>query len=50
MKMTPNPRIHHMYLLYFFMELYFFDYIKDLFIPETKKHLNSAMNLSEFFV
>ena len=49
MKMTPNPSIHHMYHLDFFMKLYFMDYIKAVVIPETKKRLNSDMNLGEYF-
>ena len=48
-KMTPNPRIHHMSCLYLFVKLYFMDYIKDVVILETKKRLNSDMNLSEYF-
>ena len=47
--MTPNPSIQHMSRLNFFMNLYFIDYIKDVVIPVTKKHLNSDMNLSEYF-
>ena len=49
-KMTPIPRIQHMYFLNLFMKLYLMDYTKDVFIPETNKYLNSAMNSSEFFV
>ena len=33
----------------FFMKLYFMDYIKDVVIPETNKHLNSDINWSEYF-
>ena len=47
--MTPIPRIQKTYQHNFFMNLYFMDYIKDVVIPETKKRLNSAMNLSEYF-
>ena len=50
MKMTPTPRIQHMSRLELFMNLYFMDYIKYVFIPETNKHLNSSMNLSEYFL
>ena len=49
LKMTPNPRIQHISRLYFFMKLYFVDYINDVVIPETNKRLNSAINLSEYF-
>ena len=31
------------------MKLYFMEYIKDVVIHETNKHLNSDMNLSEYF-
>ena len=48
LKMTPIPRIHHISCLNFFMKLYFMEYIKDLFIPDNKKCLNSSINLSEF--
>ena len=48
-KMTRIPSIYHMSRLKFFMKLYLMDYIKDVFIPETNKCLNSAMNLSEYF-
>ena len=47
--MTPIPRIQHMSRLDLFIKLYFMEYIKDVFIPETNKHINLAMNLSEFF-
>ena len=47
--MTPNPKIHHMSRLYFFMKLYFMNYIKDVVIPDTIKHPNSSMNLSDYF-
>ena len=49
LEMIPNPRIQHMYRLYFFIELCFIEYIKDVVIPENNKHLNSDMNLSEYF-
>ena len=49
LKMTPIPRIQYMSRLYFFMKLYFMNYIKDIVIPETNKRLNSDMNLSEYF-
>ena len=34
--------------LNFFMKLYFIEYINDVVIPDTNKHLNSDMNLSEY--
>ena len=34
----------------FFMKLYLMDYNKDVVIPETNKRLNSAINLSEYFI
>ena len=49
MKMTPIPRIQHMSRLNFFTKLYFMEYIKDVVIPETKKCINSDMNLSDYF-
>ena len=49
LKITPNPSIQQLYLLDFFMKLYFMDSIKDVVIPETNKHINSDMNLSEYF-
>ena len=49
LKMTPIPRIQHISRLHFFMKLYFMDYIKDVVIPETKKLLNSDLNLNEYF-
>ena len=49
LKMAQIPRMQHMYCLDLFMKLYFMEYIKYLVIPETKKSLNSAMNLSEYF-
>ena len=47
--MTPIPRIQHMYCLDFFIVFYFMKYIKDVVIPETNKHINSASNLSDYF-
>ena len=47
--MNPIPMIQHMYRLELFMKFYFVEYIKDLFIPETNKRLNSEMNFSEYF-
>ena len=49
LKMTPIPRIQHMYHLKFFVELYFMEYIKDVVITDTKKLINSDMNFSEYF-
>ena len=49
LKMIPNPRIQHMSCLNFFMKFYFVDYIRDVLIADNNKHLNSAMNLSEYF-
>ena len=49
MKMTPNPRIQNMSCIEFFIKLYFMDYIRDIVIPETKKLLNSAMKMSDYF-
>ena len=49
LKMTPKPRIQHISCLDFFMKSYFMEYIKYLVIPETNKHLNSDMNLSDYF-
>ena len=49
LKITPKPRIHHMSRLGFFVKLYSMDYIKDVFIPDTNKLLNSEMNWSEYF-
>ena len=48
LNMTPIPRTKHMSLLDFFMRLYFMEYIKYVFIPETNKCLNSYMNLVEY--
>ena len=47
--MTTIPRINHMYRLDLFTKLYLMEYIKDVVIPETNKHISSAMNLSEYF-
>ena len=49
LNMTPIPLIQNISRLKFFMKFYFMDYIKDVFIPETSKLLNSAMNFSEYF-
>ena len=49
LKTTPIKRIQHIYRLQFFIKLFFMDYIKNLIIPETKKRLNSTMNLSQYF-
>ena len=50
LKMIPNPRIQQMSRLYFFMEFYFMDYINYVVIPDTNKHLNLAMNFSDYFL
>ena len=47
--MTPKPRIQHISCLDFIMKSYFMEYIKYLVIPVTNKHLNSDMNLIEYF-
>ena len=47
--MTTLPRIQHTSRLDFFMKLYFMGYITDVVIPNTKKLINSAMNLSDYF-
>ena len=39
LKMTPNPRIKHIYPLNLFMKLYLMDYIKDVVIPDTNKRI-----------
>ena len=49
LKMTPNPRIQHMSCLNLFVKLYFMEYIKDVVIPDTNKHLNLDMNFREYF-
>ena len=38
-----------MSLLDFFCQLYFIKYIKDVFIPDTNKHINSPIVLIEYF-
>ena len=49
MKTAPIPRIQHIPHIDFFTKFYFMEYIKDVFIPETNKRLNSHMKLSEYF-
>ena len=49
LKMNLIPRIQHMSRLDFFMKLCFMECIKDVVIPDTKKRLNSAIKLSEYF-
>ena len=47
--MTPIPRIQQTSCLNLLMKLYFMEYIKDVFIPDTNEFLNSAMNFSDYF-
>ena len=47
MKAVYNIRVKNMSRLEFFFQLYFMKYIKDVVIPDIKKHLNSPMVLSE---
>ena len=49
MKITPNPRMHHIYCLGLFMNVYFVEYTKYVVIPDTNKRFDPAMNLSEYF-
>ena len=49
MNMAPIPRIYHMSLLNFVMNVYFIEYINYVVIHDTKKSINSAMNFSEYF-
>ena len=46
---VPNIRVQHILCFEIFLQLYFINYIKDVIIPETSKHLKYQIVIREYF-